>query len=105
MLQEMLDKVEKATADAFSSDSLHESLRLLVAIGNRLNLHSLVPDGSEPNPMQLMRFRKRAVQAIDLECLERVLGTRGHLDAGAKMSHFMVALYAPSTSPASSFFR
>ena len=74
-----------------------------MSIGNRLNLHSLLPDGVEPNPLQLLRFRKRAVGAIDLECLERVLGTRGHLEEGAKMSHFMVALCAPFT-PRAFFF-
>lgn len=105
MLQGVLDKVERATDDAFTSDSLQETLRLIVSIGNRLNLHSLLPDGVEPNPLQLSRFRKRAVGAIDLECLERVLGTRGHLEEGAKMSHFMVALCAPFPASASSIFR
>lgn len=103
MLQENLDVVEKAIEDAFGSVSLQESLRLIVAIGNRLNLHSLLLGDSAPSAFQLMRFRKKAAAAIDLNCLERVLGTRGHLDVGAKMSHFMVALCAPTHSPGSDF--
>lgn len=94
LMQETLDKIEKATEDAFRSEGLQESLRLIVAFGNRLNLSSSLPEGTKPNPLQLMRFRKRMVQVFDLDCLERVLGTRVYLDEGAKMSHFLVALCA-----------
>jgi hypothetical protein len=98
-MQETLEAVEVATEQAFVCEHLHESLRTIVAIGNRLNLHSLLPHGTEPNALQLARFRKRAAHAFELRTLERVLGTRLFLDEAAKLSHFLVALCAPAPDP------
>jgi hypothetical protein len=94
IVQKLLDSVEKAMDDLFESEGLQECLRLIVAIRNRVTLHSLLPEGAELNPLQSMKFKAKAAVAFNFDSLERVLGTRCLLEVGAKVSHFLVALYA-----------